>query len=115
MIYEKEFWPEGVDQIILLHTQEEQSFELSESLRELLNTEKVHTQTVNTIIEAIYRFDVLPSTNIPVLTCWFGGPAAVLLENLSEKVISQICHEVLCNYLNISSDLNQPTRTLKYG
>jgi hypothetical protein len=113
MIYEKRFWPEKVKGISLLHTGKQLSFELSESLKELLNVEKIDADVVNTIIEAIYTYDVLPSTDIPVLICWFGGPAAVLLEDLSEKAIGQICHEVLCNCLNISWQSNEPNRILK--
>ncbi len=109
MIYEKAIWPKDVYEIIVLHTHKEQRIELSESL----NTEKADVQTVNTIIKAIHRYDVLPSTDVPVLICWFGGLAAVLSENLSEQVIGQICHEVLCNYLDLSPQLNQPNRVLK--
>jgi hypothetical protein len=113
MIYEKAIWPKDVYEIIVLQTHKEQRIELSESLKELLNTEKTDVQTVNTIIKSIHRYDVLPSTDVPVLICWFGGLAAVLSENLSEKVIGRICHEVLCNYLDISPQLNQPNHVLK--
>ncbi|CAF1405759.1 unnamed protein product [Adineta steineri] len=110
MIYEKSFWPEENHLIILLHTQKQKLLTLSESLKALLNTKESDIQT---IIEAIHMYEVLSSAEVPVLICWFGGPAALLLENLSEKVIGQICHEVLCNYLNISSELNQPKHVLK--
>ncbi|CAF1271176.1 unnamed protein product [Adineta steineri] len=110
MVYEKSFWPEDNYLIILLHTQKQKLLTLVESLKALLNTKETDIQT---IIEAIHMYEVLSSAEVPVLICWFGGPAALLLENLSEKVIGQICHEVLCNYLNISSELNQPKHVLK--
>ncbi|CAF3870832.1 unnamed protein product [Rotaria sordida] len=113
MIYEKLFWPENVGDIILLQAQKQKSIEFSNSLKNLLKTEKIDIQLINTIIEAIHRYVVLPSTNIPILICWFGGPAAVLLEDLSEYIIGQICHEVLCYYLNISFKLNPLIRVLK--
>jgi len=113
MVYETMFWPEDICDIILLHTDKQQAIELSESLKELLNNEKVNIQIVKTIIEAIHRYDVLPSTDIPVLITWFGGQAALLIEDLSEIIVGQICHEVLCHYLNISSELNKPIRILK--
>jgi len=113
MVYEKIFWPENVCEIILLHTEEQYSIELAKLLKEILNNENVDVQVIQTIIKAILRYDVLPSTDIPVLISWFGGPAALLIEDLSELVIGQICHEVLCHYLNISSKLNQPIRILK--
>lgn len=113
MVYDKNFWPEDIYDIILLHTEKEQSIELSESLKEILNNEKIDLQIIKTIIEAIHRYDVLPSTDIPVLISWFGGPAALLIEDLSEMIIGQICHEVLCHYLDISSELNQPIRIIK--
>jgi hypothetical protein len=113
MIYEKSFWPENVQKIILLHTDKQLCLELSESLKELLDAEKIDAQIVKIIIETIHRYDVFSSTDIPVLICWFGGPGAVLLENLSDKLIGQICHEVLCNYLSLSPKLNEPIRVLK--
>lgn len=114
MIYDKSFWPEDVNEIILLHTEEQQSIELSESIqKELLKNENIDVQTIQMIIQAIHRYDVLPSTDIPVLITWFGGPAALVIEDFSAEIIGQICHEVLCNCLNISSKFNQPIRTLK--
>ncbi|CAF2434571.1 unnamed protein product [Rotaria sp. Silwood2] len=112
-VYEKSFWPDNVGDIILLHAQKQKSIQFSDSLKNLLKTEKIDVQVVNTIIEAIHRYEVLPSTNVPIIICWFGGPAAVLLEDLSEYIIGQICHEVLCYYLNISSKLNKIIRVLK--
>lgn len=66
------------------------------------------------IIESIFQYDVPPSTQQPVLLCWFGGEAAVLIEDFDENLIGDICHEVLCFYLNISPKLNLPIRVLKY-
>lgn len=113
MFYDKCFWPKTVNKMILLTKKNSRSIEFSETLKELLNTEKVDHETVNTIIQAIYQYDKFSSTDAPVLFCWFAGQAAVLIENLSERVIGQICHEVLCSYLNISSTSNQLTRVFK--
>lgn len=82
-------------------------------MKTLIKTENIDDRIVNTIVEAIYRYDELPSTNVPILICWFGGPAAVLLEDLNDSIIGSICHEVLSYYLNLSPDLNQFTRVLK--
>jgi hypothetical protein len=113
MVYEKRFWSENTDVMILLHIEKKQSIQFSESLNEMLKNENVNTQVIETILQAIHQYDVLPSTDIPVLITWFGGPAALLLEDLSENLIGQICHEVLCYYLNIPSELNQPIRIIK--
>ncbi len=113
LVYDKSFWPEDINDIILLNTEKEQSIELSESLKNILNNEKIDAQIIKTIIEAIHRYDVLPSTDVPVLISWFGGPAALLIEDLSEIIIGQICHEILCHYLDIPLELNQPIRIIK--
>ncbi|CAF0784118.1 unnamed protein product [Adineta ricciae] len=107
LVYEKSFWPEDVKEMILLHTQKSLPIPLSESLNDLTD--------IRTIVEAIHRYDVLPSTDTPVLICWFGGPAAVLIENFSNEIIGQICHEVLCYFLNISSKSNLPINIVKSG
>ena len=113
MIYEKSFWPANVDEILLLHTQKPSRIEFSQSLKTLLDSEKIDVQTVQTIAQAIHRYDVLTSTDVPVLVSWFGGPAAVLIEDFSERFIAQICHEVLCAYLNLPADLHPPVKALK--
>jgi hypothetical protein len=113
MVYEKRFWSEDTDVMILLHIEKKQSIQFSESLNEMFKNENVNTQIIETILQAIHQYDVLPSTDIPVLITWFGGPAALLLEDLSENLIGQICHEVLCYYSNIPSELNQPIRIIK--
>ncbi|CAF2812249.1 unnamed protein product [Rotaria sp. Silwood2] len=86
---------------------------MSDGLREQLHAERVDTDIFNAIVSMLFHFDVLPSTDIPVLICWFVGPAAIMIENLSEKLVGQICHEVLCNCLNIAQEKYQPVRTLK--
>ncbi|CAF5121662.1 unnamed protein product, partial [Rotaria socialis] len=71
-------------------------------------------QIVQDIANMLFHYDVLPSTDIPVLICWLVGPTAVAAENLSEQLIGQICHEVLCRYLNIPQEKNQPVQILRY-
>ena len=112
--YEKRFWAEDIGQMILLHTEKHKPIELSTSLKELFNKEKIDSATVNTIIEAIHRYDVLPSTNVPTLICWLTGSAALLTEDLGEQVVGQLCHEVLCDYMNVSSKLSPIIQVLKY-
>ena len=114
MIYSQKFWPENINEIILLQTQTHQSSELSIACRDLAERERIDAQRIKTIMESIHRYDVLPSTDVPVLVCWFGGSAAVLLEDLSDHLIGQVCHEVLCYYLNVSLTTDGPRRTLKY-
>ncbi len=113
MVYEKRFWPEDINVIILLQTKNNQSIEFSETLKEMLKNENMDTEVMKTILQTIHQYDILPSTDVPVLITWFGGPAAILLEDLSEKLIGQICHEVLCYYLNLAPELNQPIRIIK--
>jgi hypothetical protein len=113
MVYEKSIWPENICEIVILRTDKQRSIELSESLKDMFKHENVDNQVIETIIQTIHRYDVLPSTDIPVLISWFGGPAALLLEDLSENLLGQLCHEVLCYYLNISSESNQPIRIIK--
>ena len=104
LVYEKQFWPKNVQEIILLHTSDEFISSLDE---------EIDPHVLKTIIQSIHRYDVLPSTETPVLICWFGGSAALLLEDLSESLIGRICHQVLCQSLNLSPDLHQPRRVLK--
>ncbi|UJR27003.1 hypothetical protein I4U23_008308 [Adineta vaga] len=115
LIYEKRFWPENVKEIIVLHTEKQPIIDLSNLLKELLDSTNIDVQTIRIIIEGIHRYDILPSTDTPILLCWFGGQSAVLVENFSEKVIGQICHEVLCYHLTISSKLNPIINILKSG
>ncbi|CAF5220704.1 unnamed protein product, partial [Rotaria magnacalcarata] len=103
LIYEKRFWPDAVGKIMLLDRQKQKSIEFSDSLKTLIKIEQIDERVVNTIIEAVHRYDELRSTNVPILICWFGGSAAVLIEDINENIIGQICHEVLCYYLNLSS------------
>ena len=114
VIYSHKFWPENINEIILLQTQTHRSSELSIACRDLAERENIDAQTIKTIMESIHRYDVLPSSNVPVLVCWFGGDAAVLLEELSDHLIGQVCHEVLCHYLNVPLTTDGPRRTLKY-
>ncbi|CAF1341824.1 unnamed protein product [Rotaria magnacalcarata] len=113
LIYEKRFWPDAVGKIMLLDRQKQKSIEFSDSLKTLIKIEQIDERVVNTIIEAVHRYDELRSTNVPILICWFGGSAAVLIEDINENIIGQICHEVLCYYLNLSSKLNKLNRVLK--
>lgn len=98
---------------MLLHTEKEKLIELSQTIKQILNDDKIDVKIIEDIIESIHRYDVLPSIDTPVLICWFGGPGALLIEDLNESIVGQICHEVLSYYLNISSKLNQPNRILK--
>ncbi len=75
--------------------------------------ERVNPEILQEIIDMIFHYDVLPSTNVPVLICWFAGSAAVMIETLSTQLVGQICHEVLCNYLNIAHEKHQLVHVLK--
>jgi hypothetical protein len=113
LIYEKRFWSPESHEIALIHTQKPLRMDFSESLKALLDVEKVDGETLDEIVQAIHQYDVLTSTDVPVLITWFGGPAAVLIENFSPKLIGQLCHEVLCGYLNISADSHPLVNALK--
>ncbi|CAF1041616.1 unnamed protein product [Rotaria sordida] len=113
MIYKKKFWSRHINSIVLLHTKKDLSFEISDELRQQLQIERVDSDMFKEIVNMLFHYDVLPSTDIPVLICWFVGPTAIMIENLSEKLIGQVCHEVLCNYLNIVQEKYQPVRILK--
>lgn len=113
MIYKNKFWHRKTSSIALLHTHKTPQFELSDALKQQLRTEHVDSRALQEIINTLFHYDVLPSTNMPVLICWFVGPAAILIENLSEHLIGQICHEVLCSYLNISPEKYPLVQTLR--
>lgn len=107
LVYEKAFWPKDILEIIVLNTMKDH---LSDSFDKYKQNPRLRK-----IIESIFQYDVPPSTQQPVLLCWFGGEAAVLIEDFDENLIGDICHEVLCFYLNISPKLNLPIRVLKSG
>ena len=113
LVYEKQFWPKDISEIFLLHIEKQSVEDFAKSLKEIFQNETIDIEMIRIIIEAIHRYDVLPSTDTPVLITWFGGPAAVLIEDFHSDLIGQICHRVLCHSLNISPGLNQPIRTLK--
>lgn len=113
LIYRKKFWRQNASSIALLHTQKQSQFEMSDGLRQQLQAERVDPQAFQSIVQMLFHYDVLPSTDIPVLICWFVGPPAELIEKLSEQLVGQICHEVLCSYMNIAHESHSPVRVLK--
>ena len=113
MVYEKPLWPKSVSEIFLVHPDKESIIDLASSLKKIFVDEKIDMEIIRQIVAAIHRYDVLPSTETPVLITWFGGPAAMLIEDFPVQIIGQICHRVLCHSLNISAESNQPIRTLK--
>ncbi|CAF4537313.1 unnamed protein product [Rotaria sp. Silwood1] len=113
LIYKKKFWNRHISHIALLHTKKDLSFEMSDGLRQQLHAERVDSDMFKEIVNMLFHFDVLPSTDIPVLIGWLVGPAAVMIENLSEQLVGQICHEVLCHCMNIAQETYQPVRVLK--
>ncbi|CAF1140308.1 unnamed protein product [Adineta ricciae] len=115
LIYKKKFWRQSANSIILLHTQENHLFEMSDTLRQLLSNGSIDPSVVQEVAHGLSYCDVLPCTDIPVLVCWFGGPAAITIENFTEQFIGQICHETICSYLKIDQDRYPPVRVLKSG
>lgn len=113
MIYSERFWPENAGEFNLLNNRP-QDFKPSDRLRSLMKNGNVDSNTFNDIVKNIFHYDVLPSTDLPVLICWFVGSAAVLTEKLSKELAGQICHEVLCSALKISQDQHRPTSVVKY-
>jgi len=113
LIYKKKFWQESATSIVLWHTRKQQIFEMSDGLRQQLHAERVDPKIIQEIALGLFEYDVLPSTNIPVLICWFSGSAALLIENFNEQIVGQVCHEVLCSYLNVPQANHQPVRILK--
>ncbi|UJR16788.1 hypothetical protein I4U23_003687 [Adineta vaga] len=113
LIYKTKFWKQHSTSIVMLHTQKNQSFQMSTLLRQQLDAEQVTSEIVHEIVQMLFHYDILLSTNIPVLICWFVGPAAINMERISSSTLGQICHEVLCNYLNIDHIEHQPIHILK--
>ena len=113
LIYKKRFWRSKTSSIVLLHTQKRNNIRFSESLRTKFNEENVQSELVDAIIEMLFHYDVLPSSSIPVLICWFVGPSAIEMERLSDGLVGQLCHEVLCNYLNISPESHPLDQVVK--
>jgi hypothetical protein len=101
LIYKKRFWDAKATEITLLHTQRHPSFEMSDGLREQLNAERVDSRILQEIVQMLFHFDVLLSTDTPVLICWFVGQAGIMMERLNPQLVGQICHEVLCHSLKI--------------
>lgn len=87
---------------------------MSDTLKQLLTAERVPQGTFQEIVRMLFHYDVLPSTRKPVLVCWLAGPAAVMAETLSSHAIGLICHEVLCNYMNVDQKKYRPVQTLRY-
>ena len=113
MIYKKKFWRSNASSIALLHTRKDQSFEMSDALRQQMQAERVDPQMLQELVRMLFQYDVLTSTDQPVLICWFVGSAALLMESLSTQLIGQLCHEVLCSYLNIDQQKYQPVHVLR--
>jgi hypothetical protein len=113
LIYKNRFWSSNASSIVLLHTQASSKIEISDKLQQQLQAEQVDPSMFQEMVRMIYHYDVLPSTNIPVLICWFVGAPAIMIENLSEQLVGQTCHEVLCNHLNIPQEKYPPVRILK--
>lgn len=113
MVYKKKFWRPDATGIVVLHTEKRPLLEISDRLRQYLTAERVDLNMVQEIAQSLYHYDVLPSTDIPVLVCWFSGPAALMIENLSTELVGQICHEVLCRYLDVAHTNYQPVQLLK--
>ncbi|CAF1377521.1 unnamed protein product [Adineta steineri] len=115
LIYTNKFWRENADSIKLLHTRKHQIFEMSDMLRQQLHDERIDPNVVQEIAHELSYCGVLPSTNIPVLICWFAGPIALIIENLNEQIVGQICHETICSYLKVDQNSYPLVRTLKSG
>ena len=71
-------------------------------------------KSIPTLSTRLFHYDVLPSTNVPLLICWFVGSTAIMIEKLSDQFAGQICHEVLCSGLNISSENFEPQCIIKW-
>lgn len=105
LVYKKAFWSSDISEILVLNTIKERLSDAFEKYKQ--------NPDIRKIIESIFQFDVIPSTKVPVLLCWFGGEAALLIEDFDENLVGAICHEVLCFYLNVSPEHNRPIRVLK--
>lgn len=115
LIYKEKFWSDNASSFSLLKTNDGRSrFEMSQILKEKLQNERIDSKTYEEIVRMIFRYDVLPSTTLPVLTCWFAGQPAILTEKLSEDLLGQICHEILCSYLQIPWQNGRLTRVVRY-
>lgn len=114
LIYKKRFWGKKASSIVLLHTDRQSKFDMSDQLREQLAHEHVDPAIFDEIVRMLFHYDVLPSTSIPVLISWFVGPAAIMMEGLSEQLVGQICHEVVCSFLQVPWQKFPLERVLRY-
>jgi hypothetical protein len=89
MICKNKFWPQNANSIALLHMEKCQSFEISDTLKQQLDMERVDPEILQQIADMIFHYDVLPSTDVPVLICWFAGSVAVMIETLSTQLRSR--------------------------
>lgn len=108
-MYEQPFWSPETKHIVLLHTKDLSAIQWSD----LIKSKQINDETLKMFVRAIHRYDVLSSTKIPILICWFGGEAAVRLEEFSDEFIGQISHEVLCFYLGVDADVHRPKSFFK--
>ena len=65
MIYKNKCYRHNANSIILLHLKGHQSFEISDTLRQQLNVEGVETKILHDIVQTLFHFDVLLSTDVP--------------------------------------------------
>lgn len=68
--------------------------------------QQINPKLCQQIIEGIFHYDVLSSSNIPVLICWFTDSAA--------EITGQICHEFVKHCLNLPPDEHQLVNVFKY-
>ncbi|CAF4155074.1 unnamed protein product, partial [Rotaria magnacalcarata] len=112
LIYENtiDFWPANAADIYLLHDRNA-PIKFNDEQLEFLATHNVDSKVAQLILNTL--FYVAPSHEYRVLTCWFGGRAALLAENISEIVLGRLCHDTLWQYLAGVDKNKRPVHTIR--
>lgn len=106
------FWPKGAADIYLLRDREAPT-KLNADQLAFIAEYNVDPDAAQILLDSL--FYVAPSNEYCVLTCWVGGRAAVMAEDINEAVLGRLCHDVLCQFLAGADIKQQPIRTIRWA
>jgi hypothetical protein len=114
-VYQTSLWPKNITEIVALRPPQEDKIDylMNADLHRFLTEHSIDFTLAENLMSALITFYTAP-TQTNMLTCWLGGSAACLVEQLNDMVLSRLCHHVLCRALNITiNDTNRPVRVFK--
>ncbi|CAM2722127.1 unnamed protein product [Rotaria socialis] len=112
LIYEKpmQFWPDDCREVFPIDVYCV-PMKLNETHLACLAANDTNRQDIMFILQSV--FCMSPRDERRVLTFWFGGNAAVLIENISNDVLKCLLHGVACHYLNQGKESDPPVQIFK--